>query len=155
MPKGLRVGRPQDKWRVLFAIADTFGPTWGQLARDAALTFARNQREEEASIQLLEDIREVFVSLGADRLLSKALIGHLRDLTDGPWADLPLTEARLAKTLEPFGIKPRQIWPKGKRTKQSRGYLRSWFEETWRRYCYEEEEEAAAKSAKILRLRSD
>ena len=58
--------------------------------------------------------------------------------------------------LEPYGIKPKQIWPKGKRTKQRRGYLRSAFEEAWRSYCYEEEEEAAAtKTAKILRLRSD
>lgn len=156
MPKGLRVGRPRDKWRPLFAIADLFRPEWGKRARDAALAFVRNQREEEVSVQLLEDIRELFTSLAVDRFLSKPLVERLRALADSPWNELPLTEAKLAKILEPFGIKPGQIYPAGKRTKetkQGRGYLRSWFEETWRRYCDEETE--TPKSAKTQRLRGD
>jgi hypothetical protein len=39
---------------------------------------------------------------------------------------------------------------------KGRGYLRVWFEEAWRRYLDDEEQEhEPSKSAKILRLRGD
>jgi hypothetical protein len=154
MPKGLRVGRPRDKWRPLFAIADSFGPEWGQRAREAALAFVRNQSETEISVQLLEDLRELFTADDIDRALSKQLVKQLRALADSPWNDLALTEAKLAKMLEPFDIKPGHIRLKGER--QGRGYLRAWFEDAWHRYCDDDdEEEAPKKSAKILRFRGD
>jgi hypothetical protein len=154
MPRGLRVGRPRDKWRPLFAVADLFGPEWGQRARDAALTFARNQSEREVSLQLLEDIRELFISYNVDRFLSKILVARLRALADSPWSDLTLTEAKLAKMLEPYGIKPGRIRLRKGRTSQGRGYLRSWLEDAWHRYIDDDEEEAP-KSAKILPFRGD
>jgi hypothetical protein len=160
MPKGLRVGRPRDKWRPLFAIADSFGPEWGQRARDAALEFVRNRSDMEISLQLLDDARELFTSLNIDRSLSTVLVEQLRELADSPWSDLGLTEAKLAKMLEPFDIRPGRIWPAGERTPQTkmgRGYLRAWFEDAWSRYLddNDEGEEAPTKSAKILRLRDD
>ena len=52
-----------------------------------------------------------------------------------------------------------RIWSAEKRTpqsKQGRGYLRVWFEEAWRRYLDDEEQEhEPSKSAKILCLRGD
>ena len=52
-----------------------------------------------------------------------------------------------------------RIWSAEKRTpqsKQGRGYLRDWFEEAWRRYLDDEEQEhEPSKSAKILHLRGD
>jgi uncharacterized protein DUF3631 len=158
MPKGLRVGRPRDKWRPLIAIADSFGPEWGRKAREAALEFVRNRSDMELSVQLLDDIRELFINI--DRSLSKVLVKRLRELADSPWNDLGLTEAKLKKMLEPFGISPGRIWPEGKRTpqtKQGRGYMRVWFEDSWSRYLddHDEEEEAPTKSAKILHFRGD
>src|SRR5262249_19265324 len=47
MPKGLRRGRPRDKWRAMFAIADHFGPHWGERAREAALTFATARHDQD------------------------------------------------------------------------------------------------------------
>ena len=82
MPRGLRVGRPRDKWRPLIAIADSFGPEWGRRARAAALEFVRNRSNTEISLQLLEDTRELFTSLNVDRFLSKVLIKRLRELAD-------------------------------------------------------------------------
>jgi hypothetical protein len=156
MPKGLRVGRPRDKWRPLIAIADSFGPEWGRRAREAALEFVRNRSDTEISLQLLEDIREL--SLNVDRFLSKVLIKRLRELADSPWNDLGLTEAKLAKMLEPFSIRPGRIWPSEKRTprtKQGRGYMRAWFEDAWSRYLDDHDEEAPTKTAKILPFRDD
>jgi Protein of unknown function (DUF3631) len=170
MPRGLRAGRPRDKWRPLFAIADSFGialhtrdsgnpKTWGQLAREAALAFARNRHKEEISVELLEDIRGLFTSLNVDRFLSKVLVKQLRELADSQWADVALTEGKLAQMLEPFGVGPGRIWSAEKRTpqsKQGRGYLRVWFEEAWRRYLDDKEQEhEPSKSAKILHLRGD
>jgi hypothetical protein len=84
---------------------------------------------------------------------------QLRELADSQWADLALTEGKLAQMLEPFGVGPGRFWSAEKRTPQSkrgRGYLRVWFEEAWRRYLDDEEQEhEPSKSAKILHLRGD
>ena len=56
LPEGLR-NRPADNWRPLIAIADSFGPAWGTIAREAALEFARTHRDEDAGVILLNDVR--------------------------------------------------------------------------------------------------
>jgi Protein of unknown function (DUF3631) len=92
--------------------------------------------------------RGLFASLNVDRFLSKVPVKQLRELADSQWADLAFTEGKLAQMLEPFGATPQ--------SKQARGYLRVWFEEAWRRYLDDEEQEhEPSKSAKILRLRDD
>ena len=103
--------------------------------------------------------RGLFTSLNVDRFLSKVPVKQLRELADSQWADHALTEGKLAQMLEPFGVGPGRIWSADKRTpqsKQGRGYLRVWFEEAWRRYLDDEEQEhEPSKSAKILCLRGD
>jgi uncharacterized protein DUF3631 len=103
--------------------------------------------------------RGLFTSLNVDRFLSKVPVKQLRELADSQWADLAHTEGKLAQMLEPFGVGPGRIWSADKRTpqsKQGRGYLRVWFEEAWRRYLDDEEQEhEPSKSAKILCLRGD
>ena len=62
-------------------------------------------------------------------------MGALDDLGDRPWAELRLglntSEAWLAKQLQPFGIRPRNIRISGK---VSRGYFESDFKEAFQRY---------------------
>jgi hypothetical protein len=48
--------------------------------------------------------RGLFTSLNVDRFLSKVLVKQLRELADFQWADLALTEGKLAQMLEPFGV---------------------------------------------------
>jgi hypothetical protein len=67
LPEGLR-NRPADNWRPLIAIADSFGPAWGVIAREAAVEFARTYRDEDAGVILLNDIRGIFAARGDDRL---------------------------------------------------------------------------------------
>jgi hypothetical protein len=105
------------------------------------------------------DVPRLFTSLNVDRFLSKVLVKQLRELADSQWADLALTEGKLAQMLEPFGVGPGRIWSAEKRTpqsKQGQGYLRVWFEEAWRRYLDDEEQKhEPSRSAKILHLRGD
>jgi hypothetical protein len=51
MPPALR-NRAADNWRPLIAIADAFGPAWGELAREAAVTFTRGLRDEDLAVLL-------------------------------------------------------------------------------------------------------
>src|SRR5262249_14295907 len=46
MPPELR-GRKTDNWRPLIAIADACNPAWSALAREAAISFARRDRDDE------------------------------------------------------------------------------------------------------------
>jgi hypothetical protein len=155
IPSGLRT-RPRDNWLPLVSIADSFGPAWGQLARDAAVAFAATRREEDVGVLLLEDIYEIFTALDVDRLWSKTLVEHLHALTDAGWDELPLTPSRLAKILAPFGIKPKAVWPKGldrSRSRSSKGYHRDQFETAWANYC-QDDVPPAQKGGKIRYLRS-
>ena len=145
MPPELR-GRQADNWRPLLSIADACGPTWSALARDAAIAFARTDRDEDVAITLLHHIREVFYARPVDRIASKLLIDRLLE-HDEMWSEYrgvhgnenprKLTQGALAALLRPFGIRPRKFWPphRDATTKSYRGYFRSDFEAAWRAYC--------------------
>jgi Protein of unknown function (DUF3631) len=152
LPPKLRT-RPRDNWTPLVSIADAFGPTWGESARNALVLF-KTGREEDRGILALEDIREVFTMHGLDRFSSPALVGALRELEDAGWDDLGLTASKLRALLEPFGLKPKTIWP-AHRTEKSRsmtGYLRAWFEDAWDQYCSGDDDEAPS-SSNVRQLR--
>jgi Protein of unknown function (DUF3631) len=152
LPSVLR-NRAADNWRVLIAIADCFGEEWGKSARDAAIRFATGYHDEEASVILLSDLRDIFNRSTADRASSEYLIEQLHDL-DSMWLeyrgirdDQPprkLTAAEMARLLKPFGIKPRSIWPLGsgragrKQAGSRKGYFRQQFEQAWARYCQQD-----------------
>src|SRR5262249_45096224 len=120
-----------------FSIADAFGEAWGALARKAAIVFAQRHRDEDIVVVLLHNIREIFDTRGVDRLSSRVLVDALCDMDDAGWSEWKLTQGKLARLLEPFGIRPRTIWPTQRRSdsKSSRGYLRSQFEQAWASYC--------------------
>jgi len=147
LPKDLK-NRVADNWRVLISIADCFGPTWAELARGAAITFARTHHDEDAGVILLNDIRDIFNRTGADRMASIDLFEALLDIDESGWAEYrgmrddhsprKLTPGEMARLLRPFGIHPCSVWPVGKRrkgTSSRKGYWRSQFENAWARYC--------------------
>lgn len=148
MPKELR-NRVADNWRPLIAIADSFGAAWGKAAREAAVTFAHAYHDEDAGVVLLSDIRDIFDQTGADRMASEILVKALLDIEESGWSEYrgprddqtprKLSQGEVARLLRPFGIRPRSVWPPGKRSKSfstsRKGYYRAQFERAWERYC--------------------
>jgi hypothetical protein len=142
LPTELRRTRPSDNWRPLIAIADSFGPAWGTLAREAAIAFSRGYHDEDIGVVLLADIRDQFAAARVDRFVSATLVAALNEMDGAPWADWRgrgLTQSELAKLLAPFHIRPRVIWPlqRGPKTRSARGYLKSQFASAWESYCNE------------------
>jgi hypothetical protein len=91
---------------------------------------------------LLGDIRDVFTKRKenkvepAEEIPSNVLVGAMVAIEGHPWAELgrsrkPLTQNGLARRLKPLGIAPDLIGPK---TDRIRGYVRSQFEEVFKRY---------------------
>jgi hypothetical protein len=83
LPKILH-GRAADNWRVLIAVADSFGSEyWSRMARDAAAAFADGYHDEDAAVALLYDIRTIFRRFNTDRIMSGALAKTLSAMEDG------------------------------------------------------------------------
>jgi hypothetical protein len=141
------VDRLADNWRPLIAIADSFGPEWGRIARLTAVHFAKDWREEDVPVLLLRSIRDVFDAFGTDRIIGKALLEALHRLEEAGWSEFTgikgdrpphkLRNSELRAMLRMFGIESRVVWPargvSGDRS--GRGYYRSDFEAAWRAYC--------------------
>jgi hypothetical protein len=146
MPAGIR-GRLADNWRPLLAIADACSPAWGAEARAAYVAFSKEHQEEDRSVMLLQDIRQVFDATMLEQIASKQLVRALLELEGSPWTEWTgirddqqprkLTQAALANTLRPFRIHPQLLWPKPRKTTSRcfRGYTRQQFERDWRAYC--------------------
>jgi hypothetical protein len=100
--------------------------------------------DDDLGTQLLMHCRDAFAGVTAIAKLSTgdllALLVNRGD--DSPWAgwwgkdladDRPKGPAsRLARMLKPFGVKPKEIWLNGEKT---RGYEQAAFEVAWARYC--------------------
>jgi Protein of unknown function (DUF3631) len=162
MPTELR-DRARDVWRPLIAIADTFGLEWGKKARDAAVVLSRGRHDEDIKVTLLRDTRDIFDTLGVDRILSDELVAKLNDLEDGAWSewrgvrdDQPphkLTRAEMQHMLRIFGIRPRSVWPIPRRptSKSRKGYYREDLGLAWAAYCPETGTPAQASNVRHLR----
>jgi putative DNA primase/helicase len=112
MPDSLS-GREQDKWEPLIAIADAAGGEWPERARAAALALARSESSDSLSITLLRDIKSVLAAdPDRERWGSTELCEQLVAIETSPWASVargkPITGARLARMLRPFGVYVRQ-----------------------------------------------
>jgi hypothetical protein len=144
IPIGLR-NRPADNWRPLMAIADACG--YGDAAREAAIALSADRPDEDPTVVLLQDIRDLFNRRRDDRLTSSELVDDLCALEDGCWGEWRgirddqqprrLTQGELARLLAPFRIRPRTIWPTQRRSdaKSAKGYYRYQFEAAWAAYC--------------------
>ncbi len=143
IPDGLH-DRAADNWTALLSIAEIVGGEWPERARDAAVALSgdRNVESESVRVQLLSDIRTVFVECKKDRLASKELCANLVLMEEKPWATWKhghgITPNQLARMLRPFGISSRDIWAKmnGYGVKQGcvKGYLIDDFKEAFDRY---------------------
>lgn len=84
--------RASDNWRSLFAIADSISSEWGKKARVAALGLQReDDAEDSIGVQLLRDIRELFMIEGADRITPARLLSGLLNpafFPESPWGTL-------------------------------------------------------------------
>ena len=128
--------RANDCWEPLLAVAALAGGGWPERARAAAVAL-HGLEEDTPSIgaELLESIREVFLSSRVDRISTADLLEALAEDEEAPWAawnrGKPMTPHQLAKRLAEFRIKPttQRI---GSTT--AKGYKREQFEEAFKRY---------------------
>jgi hypothetical protein len=144
IPREFR-NRQADNWRPLFAIADSFGPTWGAAAREAAFALKRGYHDEDIGVMMLSDIRTIFDELATDRISSEQLVESLNNMEGAIWSEWrgmhddqqprQLSQGQLAQILRPFQIRSRSIWPRHRHGKSRKGYLRGQFETAWTSYC--------------------
>jgi putative DNA primase/helicase len=109
--------RAADNWEPLLAIADQAGGAWPERARATALLLSGGRADSaetgDSGVQLLADVRAVFVGNGIERSTTKELLASLAELEGRPWAEWnrgrPLTARQLGSLLGRFGIKPGTI----------------------------------------------
>jgi hypothetical protein len=160
LPKILR-GGTADIWRVLISIADSFQSAyWSKAARDAAMAFANGFYDEDAPVALLFDIRTILRRLDVDRIKSVLLMQELHELEDGSgvWSAWrgenddqsphAITQGEIASLLRRFShdLRPKPLFELGSREnrgKAARGFYRHQFEQWWRCYCPEKDDENA------------
>ncbi len=144
VPRSLN-DRAADNWRPLIAIADLWGGTWPDEARLAAtiLSEAVDEGDTAPSVQILGDIRVIFTERNTDRLSSQTIADDLGAREDRPWSEWkgrkPITAVQLARLLKPHGVRPKEMWIAGAKT---RGYELADFADAFGRYLPPPSEEA-------------
>jgi hypothetical protein len=133
MPPGIE-DRDADVWEALLAVADAAGGDWPKAARAAAVALVKEATEVEPSlgIRLLHDLRTVFGARAHMR--TAAILEGLIALPESPWGDLkgkPINDRILARRLQQYGIKSKDIKAEGRALK---GYTREDLHDAWLRY---------------------
>lgn len=129
--------RATDNWSPLAAIVKTIEGHWFDKLKSAAKAMSniKDDTDDDQSILLLKDIREVFNSINTDKIFSADLVRHLNGMEERPWGELKrgygLSTNTLARFLSPFKIKSKKI-----RIFEDvkRGYERFSFEDAFNRY---------------------
>ncbi len=137
-PDGVR-DRAAEIWRPLLAIADEAGGHWPETARKACHHFVVEAGPQNVStgVRLLSDIRDIFTVQNTDRMGTADLIRELHAIEDGPWTDLqgkPLDSRRLAKELDRYSARPKDVKVNGKALKGYRVDGDSGLSDAWSRY---------------------
>jgi putative DNA primase/helicase len=109
------INRPADNWILPWAIADTAGDEWGQLARGAAERLSEDGIVEPSWLErLAEEFWVIFVEERRDRISSEELVK--RKMTADPtsiWHDYgrghAITQREVAALLRKLRIHPRGI----------------------------------------------
>jgi len=137
MPAGLH-DRAEDNLRILFAIAEQAGGDWPDRMRGAALELYTNTPDaaEHGGIQLLDDLRAIFVEEGEpDRLSTAVLTEKLVALENRPWSTWnrgkQISPYQISKLTRPFNVAPQQF--KVGDIKM-RGYLLEHLQDAFSRY---------------------
>jgi uncharacterized protein DUF3631 len=132
--------RQQDVIEPLIAIADAAGGDWPEKSRSALVRIFRTAPEESSNrVRLLADIRTILDgndgNARREYMDSAELAESLARIETSPWGEWskgkPITAARLARLLKPFGVSPGQ---KRIADANHRDYQRSDFEDAWLRY---------------------
>lgn len=144
MPAGI-VDRAADVWEALLAVADAAGGTWPERARAAAvaLVAASMGGEPSLGIRLLSDLRDIFSGLDAVAAGTDELLTKLREVEEGPWADLrgkPIDARGLSSRLRKYEVKPKNLRVNGSVIK---GYSREDLHDVFLRYLPQEAATAA------------
>jgi hypothetical protein len=138
--------RQQDMCEPLFAIAEMAGPDWESKGRESIISLSAVNEDQSVGVQLLGSIREIFAYKDADRVTSTALLESLIscESADAPWpgwweadvkrGNLKAPAMKLARLLEPYGIKPRMFEKDELLNETARGYFADDFKDAWRRY---------------------
>jgi putative DNA primase/helicase len=139
--------RLADNWRPLFAIAQTAGPEWRNMAeRSFALLTSQDDSDAHGlGVMLLTDIATIYEERQADRIFSKKLVEALIAMSDRPWPEAkgvhgkPITETWLANRLRAFGVHPKTMRVE---TERAKGYAREEFSEAFARFLPEPPQQA-------------
>jgi len=137
-PDGVR-DRAAEIWRPLLALADAAGGHWPETARKACRHFVVEAGPQNVStgVRLLADIRDVFRMQNTDRMGTADLIRELHAVEDGPWTDLqgkPLDSRKLAKELDRYSVRPKDVKVGGKALKGYRVDGDGGLSDAWSRY---------------------
>jgi putative DNA primase/helicase len=129
--------RAQDLWRPLVAIAEAVGGDWPERAHRAALELSDpSPAQDPLAVQLLHDVRMVFRQQHAERLPSEDIVTELATMqhrkSSGRIHRGAITKVELARSVAPFGIRPRVI--RYGHGQVRRGYLASDFADAFVRY---------------------
>jgi len=133
---GLVNERAQDNWQPLIYISQNLSNEWLQKAKEAmfALEGAEEVEDNDLKTELLRDIQKCFKEKG-NKISSADLVDFLTNLSEKPWCEInrgkPITQAKLAKFLKEFCIKPKLL-----RTENGpcRGYELNQFEKVFNSY---------------------
>jgi hypothetical protein len=147
-PDGVR-DRAAEIWRPLLAIADAAGGHWPETARKACHHFVVEAGPQNVStgVRLLSDVRDIFTAQNTDRIGTADLIRELHAIEDGPWTDLqgkPLDSRRLAKELDRYSVRSKDVKVNGKALKGYRIDGDGGLADAWSRYLTPVETRATA-----------
>jgi putative DNA primase/helicase len=136
IPGGITRDRTRDNWRPLLAIADELGQEWPWRARESAFRLSQHTAQETSvGVTLLEDLRDLFTTIGKNRLESEEILRHLHAMEERLWPDWrnrgPISAQQMAGLLHPFGLSPVK-WKQEGTT--SRGYQQGDFGDAFSRY---------------------
>jgi hypothetical protein len=140
--------RAAEGWEPLLAIAESAAGEWPAKGRAAAIALSGSAEVEDDSfgVQLLADLKRIWVldELGSV-MFSHEICGKLHAVEGSPWTSwgrgrstAGFNERDLARTLRPFGIRPKSVRT-GKDT--GKGYHREQFVDAWARYVPEDASE--------------
>jgi hypothetical protein len=136
--------RQMDMTEGLLAIADMAGGEWTQKGRNAIIEICAINEDQSTGVRLLASIRRIFSYKSKEKLSTHELLEALIDLedADAPWPTMWENDVKrgntrgpamkLARMLEPFGIKP--ITLRTDHIERVKGYQLQDFHDSWKRY---------------------
>lgn len=138
--------RAADNWEPLFSIAHFAGGDWPARARSAALFLCGEEKEAvSVNVELLEDIKAVFDSMGVDKISTAVLIECLCENPEKPWGTwnrgMPISPYQLSQKLKDFFIFSGNL--RMSDTIILKGYRLQQFQDAFTRYTQKTDKRAA------------